>query len=786
MALLKKKDTRISLEKYFQLIKPQYVYLKITPDKSIRNYNSGNIAKAIKHTYKVISRQIRFEQKKLWVETSFKVSYLIDIKSGNVSFYFLVPKVFLPILQEKVREIWSKATLNIEENIEEHSKDVEYYQVSVKKEDALSINIDRKSNEPLNSILSVIDIMKENDRITIVYNFIPRNNFGWDKQYSDTMDKIRLKQLVDKEKFTFKYLILSSINLLVSIMDCAIDCFGGLMGADMSKDGNNIAFTDALATALSNNEELSTASKKKKTASILDTQIVVLTDSNDKTRKENNVISCCHSFSVLDEKGGNELISKKVNTKLKLTDYKFNNIDINNFSTEECSNFIQVPGRTLLRNFNINHIKVNECKVPLQLQQGNKNLGEVSFKGSKVKAFLEDEWNIGNLPLCAIGGQGGGKSTFFGNYARDCSMANEGLIVLDFIKGCELSDTIKEYVDKDKIIELDMASADTIQGFGYNEIQIRPSMNAFDKMKLANLQTQQILSLIDAISVGDPLSGRMRRFLTSAANVVLVQGHSSIKNVVDCLEYHNKRISYINNLSKEIKDLLEDEINTLNELNEWSKVSKKDTELGVESEVIGTMTSKVEHIIDRIGMLREDFKLKYMYNKSLDENVDLVKCMDEKKVVLIKMKEGDFPTKMAKNILITYWVSKIWLASQIRGMKEEKPGRVNVLIDEVFQAPTSLKSLEYILPQSRKFACKFVFSTQYIRQLDSIFDTLEASNSSYMLLRGCLEDDFNHFKAKLDEFDFEDLKDMKKFHSMNLIYYSGGYASFISKLPKPL
>lgn len=55
-----------------------------------------------------------------------------------------------------------------------------------------------------------------------------------------------------------------------------------------------------------------------------------------------------------------------------------------------------------------------------------------------------------------------------------------------------------------------------------------------------------------------------------------------------------------------------------------------------------------------------------------------------------------------------------------------------------------------------------------------------------MLLRGCLEEDFKHFQSKLDEFEFEDLKDMKKFHSLNLIYYSRGYASFISKLPKPL
>lgn len=786
MKSLRKKDTSIPMDKFFNLIKPKYKYLKITPDKSIRNYNSANIAKAIKNTYKTLFRQIRIEQKKLWVETSFKVSYLVDIKGGNASFYFLVPEVFLPILQEKIREVWSKATLTIEDHIEEHSKKAECYQIAYKKEDALSINVDRKNNEPLNSILSVMDIMKDDDRVTIIYNFIPSSNFGWDKQYGDTIEKHKLKQPLDKQKLSVKYAFKSALSFFITFIDTLVETVGDFIGAEMNKDNSNLAFTEALATALSQNEELSLATRKKKTASILDTQIVVLSESKDKTRNENNTVSVCHSYSVLDEKGGNELVYKKIKRKFKITDYRFNEVDTNRLSCEECGNFIQIPGRALLRNFNINHIKVNENPVPEQLRKGTKCLGDSSYKGASVTSYLEDEYNTGNLPLVTIGGQGAGKTTLMGNYAKNCCDAGEGIIVLDFIKNCELSDTIKESVDKNKIIELDMASEDTIQGLGYNEILITEEVSSFEKMKLANLQSQQVMSLIDAVSVGDPLSSRMRRFLNAAANVVFVQGYNSLKNVVECLERHEKRIKYLENLNDELKGFLEEEINTLNELNEYSKVTKKEAEEGMTSQVIGTYSSKIEHILDRIGMLREDFKLKYMYNKPLKNNINLVEAMDQGKIILIKMKEGDFPTKMAKNILITYWISKIWLASQLRGMKTEKPSRVNVLVDEVFQAPTCLKSLEYILPQSRKFACKFVFSTQYIRQLESIFDTLEASNSSYMLMRGCLEDDFNHFKSKLEDFEFEDLRDMKKFHSLNLIYYSGGYASFITKLPKPL
>ena len=69
--MFKKKDTSISLERYFELVKPEYIYIRITPHKSTRNYNTTNIAKAIALSYKSLNERIRIEQKKLWVETSY-------------------------------------------------------------------------------------------------------------------------------------------------------------------------------------------------------------------------------------------------------------------------------------------------------------------------------------------------------------------------------------------------------------------------------------------------------------------------------------------------------------------------------------------------------------------------------------------------------------------------------------------------------------------------------------------------------------------------------------------
>lgn len=768
----------IKFSEYFKLVRPNYVYLQITPHKSIRNYNSSNIAKAIAHTYRAINRRIYKQQKKFFFETNYKISYVIDIKDNNAKFYFIIPDCFQNIIIEKCKEIWSKATMQIVDKIEEMQEDTDLYSLSYKKEDALSLAVDKKSNEPLNSILSVMDIMKDQDRVRIIYNFLPISQFGWLDRYNTTIDKIKDHKSIEKKQKSFDYIIRSGLVTIFNLFDSIVQIINDFTGG--APEGNKQSLYSAILGILEQQQNLSSNTNRKKEATILNTQIAVLSESKDLTRRENNALSVCQSFRVLDE--DNELIYKKEKHKINVEDYDYK-VDTNTVSTDETSNFIQIPGRLLLLQHGIKHINVEENNIPEELREGTKRLGVAKFKGNKIPTFLENDYNNGNLPLVLIGSQGGGKTTYIGNYAKDCTEAKEGLIVIDFIKNCELSETIKKYVNKDRLIELDLSSKEGIQGLGYNEIEIKKDLDTFTKQKLASLQSQQIMSFIDSVSIGDPLSSRMRRFLNAAANVVFIQGYNSVKNVVECLENHKKRDFYISGLSLDLKAGLEDEINTLRELDEWSKGNKKD---GTEPEVIGTVGSKIEHILDRIGMLREDFKLKYMYNKPLNENIDLVKCMDQGKVVLIKMREGDFPTKMQKNLLVTYFVTKIWLASQLRGMINEKPLRCNVIIDEVFQAPTSMDILEYIAPQSRKFGCKFIFSTQYINQLDKIFDTLEASGASFMMLTGSTEDDFNHFKNKLDNFEYEDLKDMEQYSSMNLIKYSKGYSSFITKLPKPI
>lgn len=811
---------------YLKYKNPNYVYIHVVPQKSMKNYTSKSIAKTIALTYKDMDRLVKVEQNKLFFKTNFKISYIVDITKDNIGFYFLVPEVLANTISKRIEESWSKSSVSIlEKGMKPFSDNSEIYELSYKKEDALSLQVDTLNKEPLCSILSTLEIMEDGDRVGICYNFMPAPQSNWVDQYNLTMTKIKNNKSVDKNSLNFNNILKVITNSTLSLLDSIFTICSEVIFGKKSSSKSNVKFADALLSSLNNNKNFTLSTKRKRDQLVLQTQIAVISSSDSNERRHKNAINVCESFKVLD--GDNELKYKKIKRhNLDLTE-KSLNLKSSYLSTDEVSNFIQVPELTpfLLKDKNVNSsdsqdilspsnveilmpnntippynsfefidadsqpVNLEECAltkenqsfdIPRELLSGTKHLGKVFYKGGLTDVYMENDYNNGNLPFCAIGSQGGGKTTFLQNYAKDCALAGESLFVIDFIKDCELSDSIKKVVPEEKVIELDLSKQEDIQGFGYNEIKIPDELDDFEKLSLANMQVMQTLDLIDSINTETQLSVRMRRYLHAAAYVTFVQNYNSIKNVIECLEDHVKRNNYIEGLSDGQKEFLEDEIRALRELDEYSKPTKE-----CPPEVIGTLSRKVESILDRVSLLKEDFKLKFMYNKSLDNNIDFVNCMNDGKIVLLKMKESEFPTKMHKNMLVTYFVTKLWLASQIRGSKYSAPTRCNVLIDEVFQAPTCMRKLDYILPQSRKFGLKFFFTLQYAKQLKGMFHSLMASGASFMLLTGCKQDDFNKFKDILGCFEYEDLRDMPKFHAMCLIKYSNGYARFISELPPP-
>lgn len=752
----------MKLSDYFQIKSPVYVALKIIPHSSIRNYNSSTIARMICDMYRSIRRSIHIVEKKLILETSVKCSYIIDITKTDVSFYFIVPKQYKMIAKEKIVSVWPRATILDSEVPRICGKNITTYQLQYKNLDAFSLAVDKKSNSVLNSTLNVIDIMDNGDRVSICYNFLPTDQQTW-KNYCKSQQRKYLNGDSISKVLDIDHIYDTVLGGIIRFLDSILDGLGG----EISKGSPLDQLREVLGTK---KREISELSMKKSNSTMLETQIAIVSSSNDKNRSVNNASSVCQGFHCID--ADNELISRKSNN-INLLEYKYKDIEPIKVSVDECQNFLQLPGRELLEEHNIKHINVLETKIPEELTKGYIKIGKSTFKGNTVQTYFSYDKEIANLPIVFVGPMGAGKTFENKEYAKGVIASGEGLVCIDYIKNCELSEEIEKITPKDRLVVLDMSKEECLQAFAFNEFKLK-GHTPYDIMKCANNHQQEITALIDAVYPGDPLSGQMRKFFTSAADIVLINNNMSLRDVVSCLEDYEARDKFIKRVPEAYMNYLGDKIKTLRELDEIDKNS---------GEVTGTKYSKIEHILDRINSLRETFEMMMMYNKPSTNNLDFSKAMDEGKIILIKMRSDDFRSEHVKNVLATFFISKIWLACNMRGEQKELR-RCHVLLDEIFQAPTAYKPLRLILKQCRKFRLRLVFTAQMLGDLGDLSDGLKSAGASYVLMQKSDKENFLYLEQEFKKagFTVDDLLNLKRYHALNLISYSGGYAAYESDL----
>ena len=752
----------ISMSKYFEIKRPTYEALKIVSHSSIRNYNSSNIAKMVADMYKSITKSIKKLERKFIVETAVKCSYIIDITKNDVCFYFIVPKQYKSIAKEKITSVWPSATILDAEVPQMIGENTTTYQLGYKNLDAFSLAVDKKSNSTLNSVLNVLDIMESNDRVSICYNFVPTSNYNWRATCKNAHEKYINNDPIQKE-FGGVHVLNGILNGIISVVESILDGLGSdlISGSPLQE----------MKMFLSRRrKEISELSMRKCNCSVIGTQIAVVSSSSDKNRSINNAVSVCQGFRVLD--ADNELIYKR-SKSINLLDYKYHGVETIKTSVDECQNFIQLPGREILEAHSINHVNVLETKVPEELMNGYIKIGKSTYKGNTVQTYFSQDKEIANLPVILLGPMGAGKTFQNLQYAKDVIKANEGLIVIDYIKNCDLANKIENITPKERLIVLDLSTELALQAFAYNEYKVQGT-TPFERIESANLHQQQVTALIDAVYKGEPLTGQMRKFFTSAADVVLINDNMSLKDIIRVLENHEIRQQFINKIPTEYMPYLEDQVEQLKQLDDKDKTGN----------VIGTKYSKIEHILDRVNSLREDIRMRFMFNKPATDNLDFAKAMNQGKVILIKMPADKFRSEHVRNVLVTFFISKIWLACNIRGAEQERPLRYHLLLDEIFQAPTAYIPLSNILRECRKFQLRLVFTAHQLEDLKELNSGLKSAGASYILMQKTDKANFKYLEQEFSQkgFTVDDLLNLKRYHALNLICYSDGYAAYESDL----
>lgn len=768
-----KKIREMKLSDYFEIKRPCYCYISVIPHKGVRNFNSSNITRLIALSFKSIIKRLYKEKKKRVFETNFKFSFVINIQNNNASFVFIVPKMFKNQLKEKISEIWYQATVNeIEGGLGEISPNSFFYQISTFKEDAMSLSVDKKANTILNSVLANLDVIKEENRLMLIANFMPSAQFQWINMYEETMQKIKEKKPLEKPSVSLTYIFKTFVTTLMSLLDNLLSVLNDFTGTDSNKPKESLY--DSILGVLEEQRGLSPHTKKKRDSLILPTQLLAISDDEDLAR------SLCMSTKVIDE--DNELVYKrKKYKKFNIEDYSFNTA-ISILSTDEASEFVKIPGKQLCLQHKLTHIATTETDIPKELQQGVACLGESTSRGSKSKVYLTSDKNLKNLCLCVIGATRGGKTTFLANLSKNFIDNNECVILFDFCGECEFSSDVSSVINKNRILDIDCSNLNKLEGLGYSEVKPK-SDSPFDIYNCTKIKTQQLMTLINSVNGDKKLEPRMERYLECASLVTFIC-NGSIKDIITVLSNHTARASYINRVPKNQFENMEEYILSLQELDEWSRGTKD-----CPSEIIGTKIASVQGILNRVNKLKSNAYMELMYKKDCSNNINLIEEMQKSQLICLRMPESMFTTESEKDIYCTYWLTRIWGALQVRHeqIRSEKDRvKVNIFFDELYQVPSCTEFLRSKLSQIAKKTCKPIISCHYLKQMPIIRDELKSANTSYMLLSSCDKDNYNELKEELEPFELDDILNLKRFHSLNLIRYEKGWCKCVTALPEPI
>ena len=356
--------------------------------------------------------------------------------------------------------------------------------------------------------------------------------------------------------------------------------------------------------------------------------------------------------------------------------------------------------------------------------------------------------------------------------ASDIIKAGRGLVVIDYIDKCQLSDNIKKITPKDKIIEINFNDPKQVQSFNFNELTFNEDNDIYYKVNIAMQKAEQMQLLLDSINDDNSkLTPRMMRYFYAGSIIVYyINPNASFKEIINILKYPEVREKIFDKIPAEANELLLEEIEDLKDLNK------------IEKNKVTNYDSKIDGILDRVSWLKTNLYTKLAFNKEANNNINFVEAMKQNKVILIKIPEQYFKSRMIRNVIATYFLNKVWISKQI-----DSSTHTELFFDEIHQCYNCQLLMQNILVECRKFQLTPTLALHYLDQLTpKCKNSVLASGSSYLLLQGCDVKAFKELSTyfEKDGYSEVDLAELDRYNALCLIKNEEqGYSSFIAQLP---
>ena len=740
---------------FFKVESDENSYIQIIPDISIENgLKNIKLVQSIYSTiYKSLFERIKYANKKIIYTKRQYVSYFMVFQQDKISFHMSLPSLTENFISNRYYHTFPNITLlscDNPLNILDLSKTMQFNFIQ-KEENFKSITADMRSENPIPGLLSISKDIKEND--IVIFEIILD---CLDLYTKEILENQRLKYVKSNNKIPTKTIADKVFSIIPFTLDTIFAVFDVLLSMKIDDDTNTIKPT------------FSSYTNQKVNYDLFNGVIRVFVQSDDLVKRDQ--IGKSIEVCLRDIAGDNEIIiGKKLQPQNTLR--KIPKFTKNIYSAKEIAALMQLPTGYYQKEYSlIQSIDTKEMNLPKQLFQDGIKIGEVKFKGNKtVVSWNIKDFDVSTLPIALFGMQGSGKSEYQINHAIQAIEKGQSIFILDGIKNCEMSHKILNYLPKDfpkeKIIILDFSNTEYIIPLNWNEIIVQ-NLNTSNKLYISNHLTQQLILFLDSLvdENTQKLSPRMKRYLTSAGLLVFSLPDTTIMDVLNCLIDYDIRHKFIKQ-SKLSKD---------------SKIIKE--LLMLDKNGNDTNFNDIKGIIDRLDLLLGDFVLNNIFSTKSNSNINFKHYADNGYAVFCLMPQS-WLSDGTIDSLITFLMSKIWLAHLMRG-EDTPPYRVtNVVVDEIHRYSSARKMLDNIR-EMRKYGLKYIISAHKPGDFKEILSTLKSAGSSYMLFNTSKEN-LKFFEEELQPFTIQECLETKKYHAKCIVNYDKQYCVFDSKIIPP-
>lgn len=795
--------------------------LKIIPHSTLDNNNIKDIVKAL-HEPKRYTERYNFEcldklleeGKALPVKKLFKRGtikkllkekedtdllvlqntfiYEIQITKDNIEFLLLNRDL------NKVKKIYSKYIdkIKFNDNIVDYQIPIDEYisaaEMGNREHFMFSLKTTNRSLEPLKYILDLKRNLKENEMFIYQVIIEPLNTDWWTtytKAYKSFKDGKMPKKFQLKLKEIFNIFGNITLDLALELLYCFEEILFGKYGVE------KIDTTDDDVSIIRREKGLSNSTIRKGTEKGFETSIRGIVYSKSESRREFLLEQFSNCFGCMDL--DNTMVMRKIiNTKenmkrIKNRELFWNPVNDSKFilGVSELEHFLQLPQVTLQKELGMERLDFAEIKLTKELLEGYIPIGHIY--GGKGEAYWSKIKDLLCLSKAIVAVKGAGKSKYFENYVYNAYKGGDCVVYFDYIENNQNAWEVAKHVPKQDVIVLDLAKGFT---FDYPELDIFtiPKDEEYERniKRFASDYCMLMEKFINTINTGDaqPLTANMRNILISACSLTFLAGFTDMYSIYKILTNYRFRYTVV----KKVK-----EMKVYNEYDFRFEVMKSldlmaDSKKGgkTTNTVIGT-NDKADRVLDRFNALLRDSRTEEMLLGIDRNNVNFVDIFEQNKVVLVLMPEDYFTDYELKDIVMTYFLSRMKLAGQKRAAlikDRERRKVVHIMLDEIHQLDNSTSLMIKNIAEDRKFRTTYVFTCQFLKQFGKLWDAVKGTGCNFMLLAGCEKENFTLLKEEIgSNFELNNLIKMPVFHSLNIVRgREKTITTFMSKLPEEL